>query len=148
MKSPLIRAFFDEPTDTASYLVWDPATKEGVVIDPVVDWNNRSRQADTRSADAIPRTGKSRAGGRVKCDNGHGGHLGRSDYLRASPKRTRGPRAQSRTGGRNDRRRLAHPVPRNTAPATDTPTRRPRGSACRIACGDTLERFDPDGKPL
>ncbi len=56
MKSPLIRAFFDEPTDTASYLVWDPATKEGVVIDPVLDRNNRSGEADTRSAGAISRT--------------------------------------------------------------------------------------------
>ena len=56
MKSPVIRAFFDEPTDTVSYLVWDPATKEAVVIDPVLDRNNRSGEADTRSAGAISRT--------------------------------------------------------------------------------------------
>ena len=124
MKSPVIRAFFDEPTNTVSYLVWEPGTKEGVVIDPVVDWNNRSRQADTRSADAIPRTGKSRAGGRVKCDNGHGGHLGRSDYLRASPKRTRGARKRSRTDGRHDRGRTAavwFTLSRVTPPQRQTP---------------------------
>ncbi|MBR0674383.1 MBL fold metallo-hydrolase, partial [Roseomonas soli] len=37
-----IRPFFDEPTNTVSYLVWDPATKRGAVIDPVLDWDNRS----------------------------------------------------------------------------------------------------------
>lgn len=48
-----IRAFFDEATNTVSYLVWDPATKRGAVIDPVLDWDNRSGEADTRSAAAI-----------------------------------------------------------------------------------------------
>ena len=31
-----IQAFFDEPTNTVSYLVWDKATNEGAVIDPVL----------------------------------------------------------------------------------------------------------------
>lgn len=53
MDKPAIRAFFDEPTNTVSYLVWDPATKDGAVVDPVLDWDNRSGEADTRSADAI-----------------------------------------------------------------------------------------------
>ena len=48
-----IRAFFDEPTNTVSYLVWDPATKRGAVIDPVLDWDNRSGTADTAFADRI-----------------------------------------------------------------------------------------------
>ncbi|MGE0223556.1 MAG: MBL fold metallo-hydrolase [Acetobacteraceae bacterium] len=52
---PAIRAFFDEPTNTVSYLVWDRGTKQGAVIDPVLDWDNRSGEADTRSADAILR---------------------------------------------------------------------------------------------
>jgi len=50
---PGIRAFFDEATNTVTYLVWDPATREGAVIDPVLDWDNRSGEADTRSADAV-----------------------------------------------------------------------------------------------
>lgn len=54
--APVIRAFFDEPTNTISYLVWDPATRQGAVIDPVLDWNNRSGEADTRSADEILRS--------------------------------------------------------------------------------------------
>jgi glyoxylase-like metal-dependent hydrolase (beta-lactamase superfamily II) len=50
---PAIRAFFDEATNTVTYLVWDPATMDGAVIDPVLDWDNRSGEADTRSADAV-----------------------------------------------------------------------------------------------
>ncbi|MFN6954883.1 MAG: MBL fold metallo-hydrolase [Acetobacteraceae bacterium] len=48
-----IRAFFDEPTNTVSYLVWDPATKQGAIIDPVLDWDNRSGEADTAFADRL-----------------------------------------------------------------------------------------------
>ena len=50
---PEIRAFFDEPTNTVSYLVWDPATHEGVVIDPVLNFDHRSGEAEVQSADAI-----------------------------------------------------------------------------------------------
>ena len=51
--SAVIRPFFDEPTNTVSYLVWDPATKRGAVIDPVLDWDNRSGTADVAFADRI-----------------------------------------------------------------------------------------------
>jgi glyoxylase-like metal-dependent hydrolase (beta-lactamase superfamily II) len=57
--APAIRAFFDEPTNTVSYLVWDPATRRGAVVDPVLDWDNRSGEADTRSAAAILDAAKS-----------------------------------------------------------------------------------------
>ncbi len=50
---PEIRAFFDEPTNTVSYLVWDPATMEGAVIDPVLNFDHRSGKAAVDSADAI-----------------------------------------------------------------------------------------------
>jgi glyoxylase-like metal-dependent hydrolase (beta-lactamase superfamily II) len=53
MTAPEIRAFFDEPTNTVSYLVWDPATKEAAVIDPVLDWDHRSGTADTAFADRV-----------------------------------------------------------------------------------------------
>jgi glyoxylase-like metal-dependent hydrolase (beta-lactamase superfamily II) len=52
-KKPEIRAFFDEPTNTVSYLVWDPATLDGAVIDPVLDFDHRSGEAKVHSADAI-----------------------------------------------------------------------------------------------
>jgi len=31
---PIISAFFDEPTNTVSYIVADPGTRKGAVIDP------------------------------------------------------------------------------------------------------------------
>jgi glyoxylase-like metal-dependent hydrolase (beta-lactamase superfamily II) len=51
--SPAIRAFFDAATNTVSYLVWDQASRRGAVIDPVLDWDNRSGEADTASAAAL-----------------------------------------------------------------------------------------------
>ncbi|MBJ7250353.1 MAG: MBL fold metallo-hydrolase [Acetobacteraceae bacterium] len=51
--SARIQPFFDEATNTVSYLVFDPATRQGAVIDPVLDWDHRSGEADTRSADRL-----------------------------------------------------------------------------------------------
>ena len=48
-----LTAFFDEPTNTVSYLVGDPQTKQAAVIDPVLDYDHKSGKADVRSADAI-----------------------------------------------------------------------------------------------
>lgn len=48
-----IRAFFDEPTNTVSYLVVDPATRRAAVIDPVLDYDQGSGKASSQSADAI-----------------------------------------------------------------------------------------------
>ncbi|MBN8812361.1 MBL fold metallo-hydrolase [Sphingomonas sp. 67-41] len=50
---PMIEAFFDEPTNTISYLVADPATRDAAVIDPVLDFDLASGEADTRSAERI-----------------------------------------------------------------------------------------------
>jgi glyoxylase-like metal-dependent hydrolase (beta-lactamase superfamily II) len=52
---PKVRAFFDEATNTVTYLVWDESTRQGAVIDPVLDWDNRTGVADTRSAEAVLR---------------------------------------------------------------------------------------------
>ena len=51
--SASIRPFFDEATNTVSYLIFDPATRQGAVIDPVLDWDHRAGEADTRSADRL-----------------------------------------------------------------------------------------------
>jgi glyoxylase-like metal-dependent hydrolase (beta-lactamase superfamily II) len=53
MTRPLIEAFFDEPTNTVSYLITDPVTRKGAVIDPVLDYDHRSGKASVLSADAI-----------------------------------------------------------------------------------------------
>lgn len=34
-----IKSFFDEPTYTLTYVVYDPATKDAVIIDPVLDYD-------------------------------------------------------------------------------------------------------------
>jgi glyoxylase-like metal-dependent hydrolase (beta-lactamase superfamily II) len=50
---PDIKAFFDEPTNTVSYVVSDPVSKAAVVIDPVLDYDFRTGKADVRSAETI-----------------------------------------------------------------------------------------------
>jgi glyoxylase-like metal-dependent hydrolase (beta-lactamase superfamily II) len=52
-QKPEIQAFFDEPTHTVSYLVWDAATKEAAVIDPVLDFDQDSGEANVSASDAI-----------------------------------------------------------------------------------------------
>lgn len=51
--APVIRAFFDEPTNTISYLVSDPATRRAAVIDPVLDYDHRDGSVDVRSVEAM-----------------------------------------------------------------------------------------------
>lgn len=53
MPTPQVRAFFDEATFTVSYLVWDPVTRYGAIIDSVLDFDPKSGRTDTRSANAI-----------------------------------------------------------------------------------------------
>lgn len=53
MNTPRIRAFFDEPTNTVSYLVWDAGSMRGAVIDPVLDFDLAAGKADIRSAETI-----------------------------------------------------------------------------------------------
>lgn len=53
MTVPQVRAFFDEPTFTVSYLVWDPATRRGAVIDSVLDFDPKSGRTGTHSVETI-----------------------------------------------------------------------------------------------
>jgi glyoxylase-like metal-dependent hydrolase (beta-lactamase superfamily II) len=53
---PMIRAFFDEPTNTVSYLVADPATKKAAIIDPVLDYDHNAGEVDTRSVEQMLKT--------------------------------------------------------------------------------------------
>jgi glyoxylase-like metal-dependent hydrolase (beta-lactamase superfamily II) len=50
---PQIRAFFDEPTNTVSYLVWDGASKRGVAIDPVLDFDAAAGTVDDDSVEEL-----------------------------------------------------------------------------------------------
>jgi len=81
---PEIQAFFDEPTNTISYLVWDPATKIGAVIDPVLNFDHRSGKATVESADAILAAAKD--GGIdirwVLETHAHADHLSSAPYIK------------------------------------------------------------------
>ncbi|MDS1142318.1 MBL fold metallo-hydrolase [Pusillimonas sp. SM2304] len=48
-----IQSFFDEATNTVSYLVSDPSTRQAAIIDPVLDYDHRSGKASTTSADRM-----------------------------------------------------------------------------------------------
>lgn len=56
--APDIQAFFDEPTNSVSYLISDPTTRRAAVIDPVLDFDHRTGKASATSADAILQAAK------------------------------------------------------------------------------------------
>lgn len=49
----LIHSFFDEPTNTVSYLVADASSKQAAVIDPVLNYDHKSGEASVASANLI-----------------------------------------------------------------------------------------------
>lgn len=53
MQRPDVKAFFDEATNTFSYVAWDPATKKAAVIDSVLDYDPVSGRTRRASADAL-----------------------------------------------------------------------------------------------
>ena len=85
MTNPIIEAFFDEPTNTISYLVGDPATGIAAVIDPVLDFDLASGEADTRSAERI--LAFAQAGGwtiaMVLETHAHADHLSAAPFIKA-----------------------------------------------------------------
>jgi len=84
-RQPVIRAFFDEPTNTVSYIVTDPATKQAAVIDPVLDYDQSSSQVDTRSVDAMLAAAKAEQYRIVWTleTHAHADHLSGSPYIKA-----------------------------------------------------------------
>ena len=46
-------AFFDEQTSTLTYVVWDPETRDAVVLDPVLDFDPIAVRVRTESADRV-----------------------------------------------------------------------------------------------
>lgn len=53
MNRPSVKAFFDEASNTFSYVAWDPATRMAAVIDSVLDYDAASGRTRHESADAI-----------------------------------------------------------------------------------------------
>ncbi|GHA92414.1 hypothetical protein GCM10009069_14290 [Algimonas arctica] len=50
---PDVISFFDESTNTVTYIVSDPETKACAIIDSVLDYNANSGRTSTKSADAV-----------------------------------------------------------------------------------------------
>ena len=85
MPAPAIQGFFDPATHTVSYLIADPATHEAAVVDPVLDWDNRSGEADTVSADAILQAAEAQ-GLRITWvleTHAHADHLTAAPYIKS-----------------------------------------------------------------
>jgi glyoxylase-like metal-dependent hydrolase (beta-lactamase superfamily II) len=85
LRQPIIRPFFDEPTNTVSYIVADPATKQAAVIDPVLDYDPTTGQVDTRSVDAMLRVAEEQGYAIVWTleTHAHADHLSGSPYIKA-----------------------------------------------------------------
>jgi len=82
---PVIQPFFDEPTNTVSYLVADPATRKAAVIDPVLDYDHNSGTVDTRSVEAILKAARD-AGYAIEWaleTHAHADHLSGAPYIKA-----------------------------------------------------------------
>ena len=80
-----IESFFDEPTNTVSYLVWDSDTKMGAVIDPVLDYDHRTGRASIESPKRILNKAQSE-GVRIIWvleTHAHADHLSAAPYIKA-----------------------------------------------------------------
>ncbi|ARS26452.1 MBL fold metallo-hydrolase [Sphingomonas sp. KC8] len=82
---PIIEAFFDEPTNTISYLVADPATRVAAVIDPVLDFDLSSGEVSTVSVRRMLAAAAER-GWRIAMvleTHAHADHLSAAPYIKA-----------------------------------------------------------------
>ena len=53
MSQPIVTPFFDEPTNTFSYVVQDPDSNACAILDSVLDFDYAAGRTDVRSADEI-----------------------------------------------------------------------------------------------
>ncbi len=85
MSAPMIRAFFDEPTFTVTYLLWDPDTRTAAIIDPVLDFDQPSGAVRTASADVVlAAAGAEGLSVRwILETHAHADHLSAAGYLKA-----------------------------------------------------------------
>lgn len=80
-----IQAFFDEPTNTVSYLIGDPDTRRAAIVDPVLDFDSSSGEVDTDSAEEILGFAESE-GWTIEWvleTHAHADHLSAAPYIKA-----------------------------------------------------------------
>lgn len=80
-----IRSFFHEPTFTVSYLVSDPETGTAAVIDPVLDFDQKSGRTGTAFADQVLAAAKAEG---LRIDwiletHAHADHLSAAQHIKA-----------------------------------------------------------------
>jgi glyoxylase-like metal-dependent hydrolase (beta-lactamase superfamily II) len=80
-----IRAFFDEPSNTVSYLVHDRESRAGAIVDPVLDYDHRSGHASTDSAQDMLKAAETDG---VKIEwvletHAHADHLSAAPFIKA-----------------------------------------------------------------
>lgn len=80
---PVIKAFFDEPTFTVSYVVHDPETLRAAIVDSVLDYDPASGRTSRASADEILAYVKEKALGVdwLLETHAHADHLSAAPYL-------------------------------------------------------------------
>ena len=81
--TPDVHPFFDENTNTVSYVVSDPVARVCAIIDPVLDFEPAAARTSTRSADAIIDYVRERG---LRCDwvldtHVHADHLSAAPYI-------------------------------------------------------------------
>lgn len=53
MQRPTVKAFFHAPTNTFSYVAWDPATRQAAALDAVLDYDAAAGRTGHESADQM-----------------------------------------------------------------------------------------------
>jgi len=84
MNKPIVTGFFDEATNTISYVVADPATNRCAVIDSLLDFDQASGRTKTESSDRLIAFVRQQ---QLECDwiidtHVHADHLSAAPYVR------------------------------------------------------------------
>jgi len=53
MTNPIVKSFFDPATNTITHIAYDTASKEAIILDPVLDYCEASGRTNTASADQL-----------------------------------------------------------------------------------------------
>ncbi|MDX3893932.1 MBL fold metallo-hydrolase [Pusillimonas sp.] len=79
-----VQAFFDQATNTASYLVADPESRQAVFIDPVLDYDHPSGKISTKSAEQMLAAARSAGFDIVRIleTHAHADHLSAAPFLK------------------------------------------------------------------